>query len=179
MISFLLYNVLSVVTISLQASTSCYYPDGTYIAADRPCIGNGDQESFCCGTQGVMCLADKVCHYNDTTPKNGISYGRGSCTDQSWTSPACPNFCLCAYSWGLVMPVADKNRGDSTSQQVRSNVSMRLRNRLLLLLTGWLAVLLRTRQHHFGRFIQRCIFNSLHSASDAGDDSRTPAYIVF
>ena len=112
MMLFILYNILSVITISLQASTSCYYPDGTYIAADRPCIGNGVQESFCCGTQGVMCLADKVCHYNDTTPKNGVSYGRGSCTDQSWTSPACPNFCLSAYFWCLVMRVADMDCGE-------------------------------------------------------------------
>ena len=91
--------LLLFVVLGLQDHTSCYYPDGTYIEADRPCIGNGTQESFCCGTQGVICLSDKICHYNDTTSQNGVSYGRGSCTDQSFKSPACPDFCLSAYFW--------------------------------------------------------------------------------
>ena len=85
-------RLLLVVTLALQVSSSCYYPDGTYIAADRPCITNGTQESFCCGSQGVTCLSDKVCYNSNAS--SGNEYVRGSCTDRSFQSSACPNFCL-------------------------------------------------------------------------------------
>lgn len=84
--------LLVVAALAVQVSSSCYYPDGTYIAADRPCITNGTQGSFCCGQEGVTCLSDKVCYNSNTT--SGNEYVRGSCTDQSFRSSTCPSFCL-------------------------------------------------------------------------------------
>lgn len=87
---FTLYCLLLMVALPLQAHMSCYYPDGTYQPTDRPCNSNGTEESFCCGP-GVTCLSDKVC--------DNFGYVRGSCTDQSFKSSACPNFCLSTYFW--------------------------------------------------------------------------------
>lgn len=89
-----LYRLLLVVALS-QAFTSCYYPDSIYIASDQPCIVNGTQGSFCCGSQGIPCLSDKVSYCNHSSySTSGNSYARGSCTDQSFRSPACPQLCL-------------------------------------------------------------------------------------
>ena len=63
--------------------TLCYYPDGTLATLDSPCFPDADV-SFCCGN-GTACLADQLC-YND-------GYIRGSCTDKTWNSPECPQFC--------------------------------------------------------------------------------------
>ena len=100
------YHLLLVVALALQVSSSCYYPDGTYIAADRPCITNGTQESFCCGQQGVTCLSDKVC-YNSNAP-SGLKYVRGSCTDRSFRSSACPDFCLSSSFWCMWRLITNK-----------------------------------------------------------------------
>jgi hypothetical protein len=64
--------------------TSCYYPDGSLAESDSPCFPDANV-SFCCET-GIQCLTDKVCLYRH--------YIRGSCTDKSWSSPECPQFCL-------------------------------------------------------------------------------------
>lgn len=103
---FTLCRLLLVLTLSSQADTSCYYPDGTYKSADRPCIDNGTQESFCCGSQGVICLSDKVCYNNQANEP--FTYVRGSCTDQSFKSSACPQFCLSSYFSCIWTSVTDK-----------------------------------------------------------------------
>ena len=102
-----------VLALSPQVYTSCYYPDGTYIARDQPCVDSGNQESFCCGP-GITCLSDKVC-YNPNG--SGNRYVRGSCTDQSFGSSACPDFCLSAYvcfvcilATDRVLAIAPSNR---------------------------------------------------------------------
>lgn len=102
-----LYHCLLVGVFSLHVSASCYYPDGTYVPADRPCIGNGSQESFCCGL-GFTCLSDKVCYTGNQSVLGYQTYLRGSCNDQSFRSSACPQFCLSAYSCYILSPVTDK-----------------------------------------------------------------------
>lgn len=86
----------------MQVYASCYYPDGTYIAKDRPCIDNGTQESFCCGP-GALCLSNKVCYRPSLS-----RYARGSCTDESFGSPACQHFCLSMYIGCLQTTVTDR-----------------------------------------------------------------------
>lgn len=70
-----------------RASALCYFPDGTRLFADQPCLVNGSEDSFCCGPQAT-CLSDKLCW------DGGSGYVRGSCTDPTWKSAACPQFCL-------------------------------------------------------------------------------------
>lgn len=102
-----LYRLLLVVALS-QAFTSCYYPDSIYTASDQPCIVNGTHGSFCCGSQGILCLSDKVSYCNHSSySTSGNSYARGSCTDQSFRSPACPQFSLDAYFWCMWVLLTD------------------------------------------------------------------------
>ncbi|KAK0659672.1 hypothetical protein DIS24_g3870 [Lasiodiplodia hormozganensis] len=63
---------------------TCYYPDGNTISDDVPCDSSAEQ-SACCGS-GATCMMNGLC----------LNYGlfsRGSCTDSSWESDACPQQC--------------------------------------------------------------------------------------
>lgn len=76
------------VILLLQRVTAlCYFPDRTRLLNDQPCIVNGTEDSFCCGPQAT-CMSDKLCW------DGGTGYVRGSCTDVTWKSSACPQFCL-------------------------------------------------------------------------------------
>jgi hypothetical protein len=77
--------------IKTTRATSCYYPSGDLSPTDFPCTSSG--ESVCCG-QGFICLSNGLCQ-NPSLPADspGI-YSRGSCTDKSWASPSCQNFCV-------------------------------------------------------------------------------------
>jgi len=86
--------LLTSLTLLSTAHAICYYPDGTTTLSDVPC-NSGSEASFCCG-YGFACLSNKICmatsltiHRNDTQ-----TYVRGSCTDESWRSGNCPNFCV-------------------------------------------------------------------------------------
>lgn len=85
-------------TIFAQDTRSCNFPDGTPSRNDTPCT-SGNGEAVCCG-QGFACLEDGVCQVTSfafqSNPdlNTGINYYRGSCTDQSWSSPDCPQFCI-------------------------------------------------------------------------------------
>jgi hypothetical protein len=81
-----------------QVVSTCYYPNGDTASGDVPC--NSDQsESACCGP-GYACLSNTICLRTSLAidGQNGVTYVRGSCTDQSWNSPLCPKFCVNANS---------------------------------------------------------------------------------
>ena len=63
---------------------TCYNPDGTF-SGDIPCW-SVSTASACCGP-GWECLPNNICknHMGDLS--------RGSCTDQTWESTGCPQFC--------------------------------------------------------------------------------------
>ncbi|KAF2260475.1 hypothetical protein CC78DRAFT_536359 [Lojkania enalia] len=83
-------------TVNTQEKKTCYFPDleAKIPTGDVPCVSEG--ESFCCG-QGFACLSNKLCKFTafagEQKPGQPI-YGRGSCTDSSWNSPDCPNYCI-------------------------------------------------------------------------------------
>ena len=80
--------VFLVLTHSLFIEATCYYPDGTTATNDFPCTKNSTVDAdYCCG-EGFMCLTNKLCLENDG------AFFRGSCTDRSWSSTACPSFCI-------------------------------------------------------------------------------------
>lgn len=73
----------------------CYYPNQVVAPNDVPCQTNG-LVSFCCSS-GYVCLDNKICMLEASSPVNQDSsdqYWRGSCTDQTWSSPDCPLYCL-------------------------------------------------------------------------------------
>ena len=75
---------------STALAQSCYYPDGS-LPTDYefvPCTG--DSVSSCCiPSEGDVCLASGVCYF-----KSGEYPFRGACTDKSWSSSKCPQYCM-------------------------------------------------------------------------------------
>ncbi|KAK4039877.1 transcription initiation factor IID, 18kD subunit-domain-containing protein [Parachaetomium inaequale] len=66
----------------------CYYPNGDLAKDDHPCDPDAEHSPCCAApTVGKACLANKLC----VSPEN--IYARGSCTDPTWMSPECPNYC--------------------------------------------------------------------------------------
>ena len=79
---------------SLQGST-CYNDDGVIIEDDVPCKPDAEQ-SFCCGKYWT-CLDGGVCSDQNTTQLVGTEQtllARATCTDRTYKSNACPQFCL-------------------------------------------------------------------------------------
>lgn len=82
-----------------QAAATCYFPDGDISPADTPCDDEAT-DTFCCYNKQA-CLSNKICLTGNV---NGVDqYARGTCTDQSWLSGECPNFCLDSVALGNVM----------------------------------------------------------------------------
>lgn len=82
--AFLLGNLI---VISAQ---TCYYPDGSVSSHDTPChsISTGDGASACCGYSDI-CLDNGLC-----LAQSGAEItSRGGCTDETWQSPQCSQFC--------------------------------------------------------------------------------------
>jgi hypothetical protein len=64
----------------------CYYPDGGTAKGDYACNLTAEH-SFCCAV-GYNCLDNKIC-----VAVGNSDWNRGSCTDKTWNSPECPQFC--------------------------------------------------------------------------------------
>jgi hypothetical protein len=81
--------------VGARETRKCYYPDNTLASSDSDC-NSGEEVSVCCG-KGYVCLSNGVCQIDpSTTGENAKFRGtiwRGSCTDQSWSSSRCPNYC--------------------------------------------------------------------------------------
>lgn len=79
----------------------CWFPDGqfpngtgdyiinNYSENDRPCYPDRDV-SFCCGI-GESCATNNLCIGGPGTAY--MPFNRGTCTDRTWQSPECPQFC--------------------------------------------------------------------------------------
>ncbi len=89
----MLLFVLCVAFIS-AVSAICYYPDASTAPQDTPCL-NSAGDTFCCG-EGYVCLSNRICKSVAATndPNSQSTYVRGSCTDPTWRSSACPSFCI-------------------------------------------------------------------------------------
>ena len=69
---------------------TCYFPDGTVAPGDTPChspsLGVGS--SACCA-EFHICLNNNLCLHTD----GAEMIVRGSCTDETWRSPECAQYC--------------------------------------------------------------------------------------
>lgn len=83
----------------VSVEAACYYPNGDLNPDDVPCNASADA-SVCCG-RGWTCLSNGVCMLGQDSSVGSISRigstYRTSCTDRSWNSTACPNFCSGVY----------------------------------------------------------------------------------
>ena len=94
--SLIYLSFLSLLTLPSpsHAAASCYFPDTTEASHDFPCYPDRDI-SVCCGP-GFACLPNGICEVTAAAVNPGVSYPlvRGSCTDKTWASTACPQFCV-------------------------------------------------------------------------------------
>ena len=69
---------------------TCYYPDGTVAPGDTPChsLSIGGGSSACCAKAHV-CLSNNLCLHTDSQE----AIARGSCTDETWQSSECAQYC--------------------------------------------------------------------------------------
>lgn len=70
-------------------SPLCYYPRGAVAVNHTPCNASATQ-SWCCH-QNDFCLSNGHCLQASQVYANRIA--RGSCTDRTWNSAACPFEC--------------------------------------------------------------------------------------
>ncbi|KAL7812178.1 hypothetical protein V8C44DRAFT_349586 [Trichoderma aethiopicum] len=86
-------HLLALALFITQSTALCFYPDGTPAPGDVPCT-DSTANSVCCGT-GYACLSNGICQATgDELKKPGATeFVRGSCTDKTFRSSACPSFC--------------------------------------------------------------------------------------
>ncbi|PSN70932.1 hypothetical protein BS50DRAFT_618095 [Corynespora cassiicola Philippines] len=87
----LLSTIFAFSCLASAASNSCYYPSGKENRG-RPCFPDADV-SVCCGPTFV-CLSNGLCSPGpDTRRAYAYKYYRSGCTDPTWSSSSCPQFC--------------------------------------------------------------------------------------
>lgn len=88
--SFYIYLLAS---FSVGVLSLCYYPNGSVAPQDTPCL-DSTTHSACCGP-GYACLSNSICMATgkEQGKAGATELVRGSCTDKSWRSGSCPNFC--------------------------------------------------------------------------------------
>ena len=69
--------------VSMTMAQQCYFPDGSP-SKDVPCNGSATHSACCTST--AYCLSNGLC-LNDVIPS------RGSCTDKTWASGSCAQYC--------------------------------------------------------------------------------------
>lgn len=80
--------LVAAVLSSLAASElSCYYPDGKNATGLIPCKPDAEV-SHCC-READVCLTSGMCFSPGLN-----SLVRRACTDKTWNSTECPNFCI-------------------------------------------------------------------------------------
>ena len=80
--------IRGIANIFVPSTPQCYSPDGTVQDSDSPC-NVSLEESACCNDADI-CLDNGLC-LPQALQSN--SFYRGSCTDQSWQSGECPQYC--------------------------------------------------------------------------------------
>ena len=67
----------------------CYFPDGSVSPLDTRChsLSVGDGASACCASSDI-CLSNGLCLQSDAEVVS-----RSSCTDRTWQSPDCSQYC--------------------------------------------------------------------------------------
>jgi hypothetical protein len=84
-----LFLLLFLVQLSRAANAkACYFPDKSVAENDTACTS--DTVSICCQA-GATCLDNGLCFDPDGSAVGG--YIRGSCTDKTWASSSCPQYC--------------------------------------------------------------------------------------
>jgi hypothetical protein len=95
-----------------QGHKQCYYPSGG-LAPGLPCFPDRPN-SQCCGF-GWTCLSNGLCKTGPSNEKNFKSqFYRAGCTDQTWNSTSCAQFCRASKFTSTARTFSDhEGRSDS------------------------------------------------------------------
>ena len=105
MFLLIIYFILSILAPSSAISTStpsCWTAAGQIAPNDSPCYpsnpnsSSSTQHSVCCPPSSI-CSPNKLCILPSSASSTGQAH-RGSCTDHTWASSACPQFCLSEHT---------------------------------------------------------------------------------
>ena len=74
----------------IMTNAKCYFPDGSIATGDTPCnsAATSNSVSACCGYSDI-CLDNALCLMQHKL----LRIVRGSCTDETWQSPQCAQYC--------------------------------------------------------------------------------------
>ncbi|KAI9854921.1 MAG: hypothetical protein M1824_006490 [Vezdaea acicularis] len=75
------------------AAKNCFLPNGALRGDDSPCDPNAEDSPCCWQSLGYECLDNGLCVGNGTANVSPQII-RGTCTDPTWKSPKCPQYCL-------------------------------------------------------------------------------------
>ncbi|THX31108.1 hypothetical protein D6D12_03034 [Aureobasidium pullulans] len=110
MFVFQILLILSAQLFWLGAAQTCYWPDKSTAEELTSCNGLAEN-SHCCGANS-LCLDNGYCFNQGNKYSNRIS--RGGCTDKSWDSDACPQYCQTTISdGGISISLVSENENDS------------------------------------------------------------------
>ncbi|KAF3404165.1 hypothetical protein DPV78_002765 [Talaromyces pinophilus] len=87
---------------SAEASRQCYFPNHKLAVNDTACTAGS--VSVCC-QQGAACLDNGLCYLPSASAAGGFI--RGSCTDQTWASQDCPQYCTDDIPGGIFNSLSD------------------------------------------------------------------------
>ncbi|RDI77391.1 hypothetical protein Vi05172_g12612 [Venturia inaequalis] len=89
-IKLLLISIFSIS--SVFSADTCYWPNGAVATESTlPCSSLDSSLKHCCA-KNEACLSNGMCF-----SAGGGGLYRGACTDQSWTTIGCPQFCNSHY----------------------------------------------------------------------------------
>lgn len=86
-------------------SATYYYWKGAIARGYVPCSVTAGGNSVSCGN-GFVCLSNKICMsiLTESDATGGSAYVCGSCTEQTWNSVKCPEFCVNSTVGVLLIP---------------------------------------------------------------------------
>ncbi|GJC84189.1 hypothetical protein ColLi_07027 [Colletotrichum liriopes] len=73
---------------TLASGQKCYWPNGGEATSVVACPVAGGTEAASCCFQNHYCMSNGLCF-----SKTELSFYRGACTDQDWTTSGCPKYC--------------------------------------------------------------------------------------
>ncbi|KAJ0159676.1 hypothetical protein CTA2_9288 [Colletotrichum tanaceti] len=74
--------------VAFASGQKCYWPDGREATSVVACPVAGGTEAASCCFRNHYCMSNGLCF-----SKTELSFYRGACTDQDWTTSGCPKYC--------------------------------------------------------------------------------------
>ncbi|KAF1958907.1 hypothetical protein CC80DRAFT_546225 [Byssothecium circinans] len=105
-----LIGLATVLSLSSGVASQCYFPNGKVVASDTICNPNALVSSCCYDNQA--CLSNGLCMSDPHSPTKARLH-RGTCSDKTWKSSACPRQCTSLADKGANVYSCNQTNADS------------------------------------------------------------------